>query len=68
MIFKSVNDLCNKTEQNFFCEQVKIYIRLVEVFCEKNGIEMPQEDSGEVNEELVNIGVIKNEDDLETLI
>ena len=67
MIFKSVNDLCNKTEQNFFCEQVKIYIRLVEVFCEKNGIEMPQEDSGEVNEELVNIGVIKNEDDLETL-
>ena len=32
MIFKSVCKLHDKTEKNFFTEQIQVYRRLVEVF------------------------------------
>lgn len=67
MIFQSAARLHDKTERNFFCEQIKVYIRLVEVFCEKNQISW-EETSSEINlEEFENIGVIACEDDLKSL-
>lgn len=39
MIFKSVGSLDGKTEKSFFLEQVQVYRRLVEVFCERHGME-----------------------------
>ena len=38
MIFKSVGSLDGKTEKSFFLEQIQVYRRLVEVFCERHGI------------------------------
>lgn len=67
MIFKSASVLMNKTEQAFFCEQVKVYIRLVEVFCLKNNIEF-KDDSEDIDiDELKKIGVIDTETDLISL-
>ena len=43
MIFKAVNKLTTKSEKNFFIEQVQVYRRLVEVFCEKNGMKLKAE-------------------------
>lgn len=66
MIFKSVKKLGNKTEQNFFCEQVRVYIRLVEVFCQKNQKELIASDDVHIDE-LINIGVIEHEEELPEL-
>ena len=38
MIFKTPIQNLSKTEKKFFREKIDIYIRLVEVFCEKNNI------------------------------
>lgn len=66
MIFKSASQLKDKIEQSFFCEQVKVYIRLVDVFCEKNKLQY--EVSNDVCiEELKNIGAISAEDELSDL-
>ena len=35
MIFKPASQIDSKTEKNFFIEQVNVYIRLVQCFCEK---------------------------------
>ena len=39
MIFKDVNSLNNNSEKKFFKEQIDVFIRLIEVCCEKNNIE-----------------------------
>lgn len=67
MIFKSVNSLNNKTEQSFFCEQIRVYIRLVEVFCEKNNRKFIVGECTPNIEELRNIGVISDEGELPEL-
>ena len=38
MIFKSVNELSDKTEKRFFLELTEVFTRLIEVYCEKNNI------------------------------
>ena len=39
MIFISATKLKTNNEKAFFIEQVQLYIKLVNVFCEKNCIE-----------------------------
>lgn len=67
MIFKPIGRLENKTERAFFQEQIQVYTRLVEVFCEKNGCELQAEESGSYTEELQAMGVIDYADEVEKL-
>ena len=73
MIFHSAGKLDNKTEQNFFQEQVKIYIRLVEAFCEKNHIPFETGAAGAaveqdaVTAEMIRMGVIDGKEELPLL-
>lgn len=67
MIFKSVNNLENKTEIAFFCEQVKVYIRLVEVYCEKKGIPLVVSTKVDYVDEYKKIGVIVSEEEISAL-
>lgn len=64
MIFKPVCELNNKLEQSFFCEQINVYIRLVEVFCEKNNVSLIPSEDADVISEFLNIGVIRSVDEL----
>lgn len=64
MIFTPVTKLKDKTERSFFVEQVNVYIRLVEVYCEKQGIEFAADDKCCNIGEFVNIGVITDESEL----
>lgn len=66
MIFKSVNEWNDKSEKAFFVEQISVYIRLVEVFCEKNGIPFETDDV-DIVKELKDIGVVSDESDIEKL-
>lgn len=66
MIFESVSNLTGKDE---FLEKILIYIRLVEVFAERNNmlieeIKSPQLD---IISELINIGVINDESEINVL-
>ena len=68
MIFKPVTEL-NKTEKRFFIEEVEVFIRLIEVFCEKYNIENNENDflkSGDYKE-LFDIGVITNLEEIKEL-
>ena len=67
MIFKNVNELSDKTEKSFFVEQLQVYIRIVEVYCEKNGIKLEHVVNEIPIEELKCIGMISEEKDLDTL-
>lgn len=67
MIFKPVNKLHNKTEKSFFLEQIQVYRRLVEVFCEKNDIMLKAEENENYIEELIDIGVIEKQEELQEL-
>ena len=67
MIFKSVNSLTDKTEIGFFKEQIKVYIRLVQVYCERNGMPFKSESDDDCFEELKQIGVIENDIDIKAL-
>lgn len=67
MIFKNVNKLANKTETAFFVEQLQVYIRLVEVYCEKKGYKLDGTVKEIPLEELKSIGLINDEKDLEGL-
>lgn len=67
MIFKSVKKLNSKTEKSFFYEQVQVYRRLVEVFCEKNQMELSADMSKDYIGELVQIGVIEDGQELPAL-
>lgn len=67
MIFKSVADLSDKTEKAFWYEQISVYIRLVQVFCEKNNISFSDNENVDYQNELISIGVINNPDEIEIL-
>ena len=67
MIFASVAQLKDRTAQSFFVEQVNVYIRLIEVYCEKNDIEYIADDEKYNVEELINIGVISDESEISSL-
>ncbi len=67
MIFKNVSDLNNKTEVAFFLEQMQVYIRLVEVFCEKNAVVLDASVNEVPIEELKRIGLISTDSDVPEL-
>lgn len=67
MIFKNVSTLDSKLEKNEFIELVNVYIRLVEVFCEKYHKKIVQGDEDNLIQEMTDIGVISSEDNLENL-
>lgn len=67
MIFKSASKLKDKTEKSFFIEQVTVYTRLIEVFCEKNNISRECIEDTDVTGELIDIGVIEREKELTDL-
>lgn len=67
MIFKNVNELNNKTETAFFVEQLQVYIRLVEVYCEKNNLNIDCDVKEVPVDELKSIGLIRDEKDLDGL-
>lgn len=58
MIFTPVSELKDKASQNFFREQIRVYIRLVEVYCEKHQLEFVADDVNCNIEEFIKIGVI----------
>lgn len=66
MIFESVNKITSKDD---FLEKIMIYIRLVEVFAERNClvVEDVKEIDSTITSEMENIGVIECEDDIESL-
>ena len=66
MIFKPVKEWNNKTEKTFFFEQINVYIRLTEVFCEANNIDYTYDDIN-VDTELTDIGVITEPSDIPLL-
>ncbi|MCM1106810.1 MAG: DNA cytosine methyltransferase [Blautia sp.] len=63
MIFKSVSKIEDKKEKTFFIELTQIYRRLVEVFCEKNHLELKADESENYIHELTEIGVIEHKDE-----
>ena len=67
MIFKSVNKLNTKPEKVFFIEQVQVYRRLVEVFCEKNNLILEADEQDGYIQELKDIGLIENDCDITQL-
>lgn len=66
MIFESVKNIISKNE---FLEKILIYIRLVEVFAERNKLVVPQnnEINSALEKELINIGVISDPEELNEL-
>lgn len=66
MIFESVKHI---TDKSSFLEKILIYIRLVEVYAERMGLNIPTIDNitSEIEEELLNIGVISESSDLPLL-
>lgn len=67
MIFKPVTKLDNKTERSFCMEQLQVYRRLVEVFCEQHNIALTAEMSDAYRKELVDIGIIERAEELAEL-
>lgn len=67
MIFKAVSQINGKTEKSFFVEQVNVYTRLVQCFCEKNDIEFVKSTDVDIENELKEIGVIRETSELEEL-
>lgn len=66
MIFESVNKITSKDE---FLEKIHIYIRLVEVFAERNNyvVSSLSDTTDLINKELVNIGVIDTDEEIPLL-
>lgn len=67
MIFKAVSNLGDKNERTFFKEKILIFIRLVEVFCEKNKLKNNANEIVANIYELIDIGVIETENEIEDL-
>lgn len=67
MIFKAVSHIDGKTEKSFFLEQVNVYTRLVQCFCEKNNIEFVGSTNIDIENELKEIGVIIEASELKEL-
>lgn len=61
MIFKCVSKIKDSKCKKIFIEHVQIYIRLIEVFCEKNNINFAQIDETPPIAQLILIGVIQSE-------
>lgn len=70
MIFKSISDITKTKEKGFFIEKINLYIRIVQVFAQKNSTSLELSDS-EIKKstitELIAIGVISEPDNLEIL-
>ena len=66
MIFESVINVTSKDE---FLEKILIYIRLVEVFAERNGFVIESLDNAcpAIISEMINIGVIEKNSEIEDL-
>lgn len=66
MIFESVNNITSKDE---FLEKILIYIRLVEVYAERNKLVIPANNriNAALERELINIGVIANSEEINEL-
>lgn len=67
MIFKSFNKLATKTEKSFFREQISVYIRLVQLFCEKREYAFQKEEGVDIISEMIDIGVLDSREDLDAL-
>ena len=68
MIFKTVTELDNKTDKSFFIELISVYIRLVQVYCEKYNIDFcSTTDEISVIKEMTEIGVISSANDINIL-
>ena len=69
MFFKCVNNLINNEDKRFFKEQIEVFTRLIEVYCEKNNINNNEDSilTPEVYNELINIGVINSRSDIDDL-
>ena len=68
MIFKAVSQIDGKTEKSFFLEQVNVYTRLVQCFCEKNNIQFVGSTDIEIENELIKIGVVNEVSELKELM
>lgn len=68
MIFKPVTEL-NQNDKRFFNEEIDVFTRLIEVFCEKNHIQNNENEILKTDDyqELYKIGVIKDYDDVKEL-
>ncbi len=71
MIFVPIEDVNKKVEKEFFVEKINLYIRLVEVLCEKALIILTQnylsENQSYVFDLLTDIGVIRSRDGISAL-
>lgn len=67
MIFKAVSQINGKTEKSFFLEQVNVYTRLVQCFCEKNNISFNDNIDVAIDNEFIEIGVIDEISELDEL-
>ena len=69
MIFKNVTSISNNSEKRFFIEQIEVFTRLIEVYCEKNNITNAEDSTltSEVYNELIDIGVINSRSDIDEL-
>ncbi len=67
MIFKSVCKLQSKAEKAFCIEQMQVYRRLVEAFCEKNNINLTAGVNENYINELLDIGIIDKPEELTEL-
>ena len=67
MIFKSVSQLVDIHDKKVFIELINVYIRLVEVYCERNKVSL--NNVTKLNKKLlvsywIEIGIIKEEADI----
>lgn len=69
MIFKNVNGISDNSEKRFFVEQVEVFTRLIEVYCEKNNLEnnMNTQLKSDDYKELMDIGVITHPSEIDDL-
>ena len=70
MIFKSVNNIHTKADKAFFEELIGVYCKIVREICNIHSLEYkpcPTDASARIIAELISMGVISNENDLEQL-
>ena len=69
MIFKNVTSISNNSEKRFFIEQIEVFTRLIEVYCEKNNVNNTEDSTltPEVYNELIDIGVVNSRSDIDEL-
>ncbi len=67
MIFTPITKIENKLQEKEFLELINVYIRLVEVYCEKNKLVLSDAPLTDCAQELIDIGVIEKRDDISIL-